>query len=130
MIFRALGEDPDALGVSITEVGGKGNLVLASRLLTELNIPHLLVYDTDRGRPGAGLNRSIAADTAGVPKIWPDPDFEGAADIGTITTRSSTLTSVSRLSLVEIPPVFHRIVGTAVRLAGANRSKSSRRPRA
>jgi len=118
MIFRALGEDPDALGVCITEVGGKGNLVLASRLLTELNIPHLLVYDTDRGRPGAGMNRGIAADTLGVPKIWLDPDFEGAADIRHHHDKvTHAYGRFGHSTPEDIPPVFHRIVGTAVRLA-------------
>jgi predicted ATPase len=118
IIFRALGEDPDALGISITEVGGKGNLVLASRLLTELNIPHLLVYDTDRGRPGAGLNRGIAAATPTTLKIWLDPDFEGAANIR--HHHDKVIHAYERFAHAapdEIPAVFHRIVATAVRLA-------------
>jgi putative ATP-dependent endonuclease of the OLD family len=118
IIFRALGEDPDALGISITEVGGKGNLVLAARLLTELNIPHLLVYDTDRGRPGAGLNRGIVSATPDTPKIWLDPDFEGAAGIR--HHHDKVIHAYERFAHAapnEIPAVFHRIVATAVRLA-------------
>ena len=118
VIFRALGEDAEALGISITEVGGKGNLVLASRLLTELNIPHLLVYDSDRGRPGAGLNREIAAATHGVPKIWLDPDFEGAADIRQHHDKViHAYQRFAQASPEDIPAVFHRIVAAAVRLA-------------
>jgi len=118
VIFRALGEDPDALGISITEVGGKGNLVLASRLLAELNIPHLLVYDSDRGRPGAGMNRGIQLATDGTPKVWLDPDFEGVAGIH--HRHDKVLHAYVRFahsSPAEIPPIFHRIVRTAVRLA-------------
>src|SRR3972149_4327611 len=33
LMFRRLGHDPDALGISIVEVGGKGNLVLVARVL-------------------------------------------------------------------------------------------------
>ena len=38
-LFRRLGHDPDALGISIVEVGGKGNLILVARVLAELRHP-------------------------------------------------------------------------------------------
>ena len=57
LIFRRLGYDPDALGISIVEVGGKGNLVLIARVLAQLRIPHLIVFDSDRGRPAPGRDR-------------------------------------------------------------------------
>jgi predicted ATPase len=118
IMFRSLGHDPDALGISITEVGGKSNLLLAARLLAELNIPHLLVYDSDRGRPGAGLNRSIARAIGTTPQIWLEPDFEGAAGIrGRRDKVFRAWLRFAHASPDQIPPIFHRIVDTAVRLA-------------
>lgn len=80
-IFRALGYDVDALGIAITEVGGKGNLTLAAQLLGQLRIPFLVVFDTDRGAPAAALNNAIRAAADGAPVIALDPDFEGVARI-------------------------------------------------
>jgi hypothetical protein len=118
VIFRSLGHDPDALGISITEVGGKGNLILAARLLDELNIPHMLVYDSDRGRPGAEENPVIARAVGSTPQIRLDPDFEGAAGIHSHDDK--VLHAWARFAHMppeRIPAVFHQIVNTAVRLA-------------
>jgi hypothetical protein len=87
-------------------------------LLAELNIPHLLVYDSDRGRPGAGLNRAIQLATQGTPKVWLDPDFEGAAGIHHRHDKVfHAYLRFARSAPEDIPPIFHRIVATAVRLA-------------
>ena len=59
LVFRRLGHHPDALGISVVEVGGKGNIPLVARLLAELGIPHVVVFDSDRGRPGERENRLI-----------------------------------------------------------------------
>lgn len=80
-VFRALGHDPDALGIAITEVGGKANLVLAARLLRQLHIPFMVVFDSDRGGPGEQLNVGIRAVAAGAPLVALDPDFEAVAGI-------------------------------------------------
>ena len=80
-IFHALGHDPDALGIAITEVGGKANLTLAARLLRQLHIPFMIVFDSDRGAPGEQLNDGIRAVAAGAPVVALDPDFEAAAGI-------------------------------------------------
>ena len=118
VIFRALGHDPDAAGISITEVGGKGNLIIAARLLAELRIPHLLVYDSDRGRPGAIENKVIAAAVGRTPQFMLEPDFEAAAGIR--SRDDKVLRAWKRFAEAppeRVPAVFRAIVETAVRLA-------------
>ena len=118
VIFRALGHDPDALGISIVEVGGKGNLPLAARLLGELNIPHLLVYDSDRGRPGAELNARLASAAPEAPHFMLDPDFEQAAGLpGNDDKVINAWRRFANAPAKRVPPVFHDIVATAVDLA-------------
>ena len=118
VIFRSLGHDPDALGIAITEVSGKSNLTLAATLLAELNIPRMLVYDSDRGRPGAVLNPVIAAAVGSTPQFILEPDFEGAAGIrGRKDKVLRAWIRFAHASPDEIPLVFHRLVETAVRLA-------------
>jgi Predicted ATP-dependent endonuclease of the OLD family len=80
-VFRAMGYDVDALGIAITEVGGKGNLTLAAQLLRQLQIPFLVVFDSDRGGPAAALNAAIRAAAVGAPAIALEPDFEAVAGI-------------------------------------------------
>jgi predicted ATP-dependent endonuclease of OLD family len=118
IIFRSMGYDPDAMGIAITEVGGKGNLILVARVLAELNIPHLIVHDSDRGRPGAAENAKIAAAIGRTPRIQLDPDFEGAAGIH--RRKDKVLRAYLRFAnapVERIPAPFQRIVRTAVRLA-------------
>jgi hypothetical protein len=130
IIFHSLGDDPDALGIAITEVGGKGNLVLAARLLGELNIPHLVVHDSDRGRPGEAENKVIAQAIGPTNRIMLDPDFEGAAGIhGHDDKVLHAWRRFANAPRDRIPAVFQQVVETAVRLAGG-RSQVSRRPRA
>jgi hypothetical protein len=118
LVFRSLGHDPDALGISITEVGGKGNLTLASRLLTELEIPHVIVFDSDRGAPGEALNAEICRGPA--PCFALDPNFEAVAGIG--TGEEKVLNAWRRFNDADpddLPLVFRRVVETAVGLAAA-----------
>ena len=77
LIFRRLGHDPDALGISIVEVGGKGNLVLIARVLAELRIPHVIVFDSDRGRPGQRENDYIRSHAGKAPVIRARPGLRG-----------------------------------------------------
>jgi energy-coupling factor transporter ATP-binding protein EcfA2 len=117
-IFRALGHDPDQLGISITEVGGKGNLMLAARVLAQLHIPHVIVHDSDRGRPGWRENAAIRQAAGRTPVIALDPDFEGVAGIH--SHEDKVLHAWRRFSNAppeRVPEVFKRIVRTAVRLA-------------
>ncbi|MBI2778124.1 MAG: hypothetical protein HYX57_12815 [Chloroflexi bacterium] len=80
-IFRALGHDPDAEGIAIVEVGGKSNLPLAARLLRELAIPFVTVFDADRGAASAALDDEIRRAAGKAPVIRLEPDFEAAAGI-------------------------------------------------
>lgn len=121
-VFRALGHDPDALGISITEVGGKGNLALIARVLAELRIPHLVVHDSDRGRPGWRENAAIREAVRRAPIIQLDPDFEEVAGIR--AHEDKVLHAWRRFrhaSPSEIPEPLRKIVETAVRLSGGDR---------
>jgi predicted ATPase len=118
LIFRRLGHDPDALGMSIVEVGGKGNLVLIARVLAELRIPHLIVFDSDRGRPGQQENDYIRSHAGKAPIIELDPDFEGVAGIRGHDDK--VFTAWQRFTDIDanrIPSEFREIAETAVRLA-------------
>jgi predicted ATPase len=118
IIFRRIGFDPDALGVSIVEVGGKGNLILVSRVLTELRIPHVIVHDSDRGRPGEGMNAYIRRNAGKAPIFALNPDFEGAAGIRSHDHK--VFNAYRRFSTMpdsRIPRVFREIAETTVRLA-------------
>ena len=118
LIFRRLGYDPDALGISIVEVGGKGNLVLIARVLAELRIPHLIVFDSDRGRPGQNENDFIRSHAGKAPVIELDPDFEGVA--GLRSHEDKVFNAWRRFSDIDekrIPGEFREIAETAVRLA-------------
>jgi putative ATP-dependent endonuclease of OLD family len=117
-IFRALGHDADALGISIVEVGGKGNLILSARVLTELRIPHLIVHDSDRGAPGAAENAGIRRAARGAPVIELDPDFEGVAGIHAHEDKVFHAWQRFHDAPPErIPAPFRHIVETAVELA-------------
>jgi len=80
-VFAAMGHDVDAEGISIVEMGGKGNLPLAARLLVQLHIPFVVVFDGDQGAASAELDATIRRHAAGAPTIRLTPDFEGAAGI-------------------------------------------------
>jgi energy-coupling factor transporter ATP-binding protein EcfA2 len=119
LVFRALGHDPDALGISIVEVGGKGNLVLIARVLAELRIPHLIVHDSDRGRPGWHENEQIRRQAGNAPVIQLDPDFEGVAGIRAHDDKVFHAWRRFHDTAPEgLPEALRRIVATATRLAG------------
>ena len=86
-IFRAMGHDPDADGVAIVEVGGKSNLPLAARLLRELEIPFVVVFDADRGAASAALDQDIRRAAGSAPAFRLEPDFEGVAGIASHTDK-------------------------------------------
>lgn len=118
LIFRRLGHDPDALGISITEVGGKGNLVLVARMLAELGIPHVVVFDSDRGRPGQRENAFIRKSIGKAPIFVLDPDFEGVAGIH--DRDDKVLHAWRRFSNIapeRIPAVLVELVESTVALA-------------
>ena len=78
-LFRAMGHDLDAEGISVVEVGGKSNLPAAARLLRELGIPFVTVFDADKGRASAELDAAIRSAAAGEPTVRLVPDFEAVA---------------------------------------------------
>jgi len=117
-LFRRLGHDPDALGISIVEVGGKGNLSLIGRVLTELRIPHVIVHDADRGASSQHENEIIRQSAGRAPVIVLDPDFEGVA--GILSHDDKVLNAWRRFAAMDpaqIPRPFRQIVDKTVALA-------------
>lgn len=118
LIFRRLGHHPDALGISVVQVGGKGNLPLVARLLSELGIPHVVVFDSDRGHPGERENRLIKRAVGKAPVFLLDPDFEGVAGIH---DHDEKVLNAWRLFVdvepKDVPPVLRQIVDKTIDLA-------------
>jgi predicted ATP-dependent endonuclease of OLD family len=118
LIFRGMGHHPDALGISVVQVGGKGNLPLVARLLAELGIPHVVVFDSDRGHPGERENRLIKRAVGKAPTFLLDPDFEGVAGIHDHDEK--VLNAWRRFTNIEpkdVPPVLRQIVEVTIGLA-------------
>jgi len=110
-IFGALGHDPDAEGIAIVEVGGKSNLPLAARLLRQLEIPFLVVFDADRGVASAALDAEIQRSAGRAPVIRLEPDFEAAAGIASHDAK--VLHAWRRFvtaTAEEVPPALASIV--------------------
>ena len=123
-IFEALGHDPDAEGIAVVEVGGKSNLPLAARLLRQLGIPFVAVFDADRGAASAVLDAEIRRASNGAPIIRLEPDFEAAA--GLHSHDDKVLHAWRRFasaSAADVPFELGRIVTTAVGLLAARRGK-------
>ena len=125
-VFRALGHDPDAEGIAIVEVGGKSNLLLAARLLTQLRIPFVVVFDADRGLASAALDNEIRRSAGRAPVIRLVPDFEAVA--GIVSHVDKVLHAWQRFAPAgtsDVPGDLASIVHAAVRLAAeANGSRS------
>lgn len=118
LVFRSLGHDPDALGISIVEVGGKGNLPLIARVLAELGISHVIVHDVDRGRASARENAEIRKVAGKTPVFALQPDFEAVAGIhGREDKVLAAWQRFSKAKPEQIPERLQRIIETAVRLA-------------
>ena len=116
-IFRALGHDPDAEGIAIVEVGGKGNLPLVARLLRQLAIPFLVVFDADHGSASGALDAAIRQAAGDAPTVRFEPDFEGAA--GILTRDDKVLNAWRRFSAASpeaIPDPLAEVVRLAVAL--------------
>jgi hypothetical protein len=120
LIFRRLGHHPDALGISVVEVGGKGNFPLVARLLAELGIPHVVVFDSDRGRPGERENRLIKRAVGKAPVFVLDPDFEGVAGIHDHDEKVLNAWRLfTEVAPAQIPQVLREIVDKTVELANS-----------
>ena len=118
LIFRRLGHHPDALGISVVEVGGKGNIVLVARLLEELGIPHVVVFDSDRGHPGERENRLIKRAVGKAPVFVLDPDFEGVAGIHEHDDKViNAWRAFANITPDKVPPVLRKIVAKTIELA-------------
>ncbi len=118
IIFRTLGHDPDRLGISIVEMGGKGNLVLGARLLAQMRIPHVIVHDSDRGRAGAIENAAIRQSAGEALVFVLDPDFEAVAGIRSHDDKVLHAWQHFRhVPAGRVPEIFRQIVETTVRLA-------------
>lgn len=116
-IFGALGHDPDAEGIAIVEVGGKSNLPLAARLLRQLGIPFLVVFDADRGAVSAALDAEIRRAAGSAPLIRLEPDFEAVAGIG--SHEEKVLHAWRRFGTATadaVPEQLRRIVTASMRL--------------
>jgi hypothetical protein len=117
-VFRTLGHDVDQLGISIVEVGGKSNLPLYARVLAELAIPFVVVFDSDSGAPAAGENAAIRAAAGDAPTFAFEPDFEAAA--GLRSHEDKVINAWRRFSQTtpgRVPSIFRAIVETTVALA-------------
>lgn len=113
-IFRAMGHDPDADGIAIVEVGGKSNLPLAARLLRDLAIPFIVVFDADRGEASRALDDEIRRAAGSAPVIRLEPDFEGVAGIASHTDK--VLHAWQRFATAipaDVPPALAGIVRSA-----------------
>lgn len=114
-IFRALGHDPDAEGIAIVEVGGKSNLVLAARLLRQLGIPFVVVFDADRGPASAALDAEIRRSAGRAPIVRLVPDFEAAAGINAHDDKVlHAWRRFAGASADSVPPALSSIVQAAV----------------
>lgn len=114
-VFRAMGHDPDAEGIAIVEVGGKSNLPLAARLLRELAIPFVVVFDADRGAASLALDTRIRLAAGSAPAIRLEPDFEGVAGIA--SHKDKVLHAWRRFASArpaDVPPALAAIVRTAL----------------
>ncbi len=121
LIFRLLGHHPDALGISVVQVGGKGNIPLVARLLAELGIPHVVVFDSDRGRPGERENRLIKRAVGKAPVFVLDPDFEGVAGIHDHDEKVLNAWRLfSGIAPKKVPPILRKIVDKTVELANSS----------
>lgn len=117
-IFRALGHDPDAAGIAIVEVGGKSNLSIAARMLTQLQIPFVVVFDGDRGAASAALDAEIRRSAGRAPVIRLEPDFEAVAGIA--SHEDKVLHAWRRFASARaaaVPQTLGSIVNVAVGLA-------------
>lgn len=122
-IFRALGHDPDAEGIAIVEVGGKSNLPLAARLLRELEIPFIVVFDADRGAASAALDAEIQRSAGPAPIIRLEPDFEAAAGIASHDDKVfHAWRRFATASADHVPPALAQVVRAAHSIGIGSRS--------
>jgi hypothetical protein len=87
-------------------------------VLRELRIPHVIVHDSDRGRPGERENAYIRRNAGRAPIFVLDPDFEAAAGIRSSDQKVfNAFRRFSKMPAKRIPAVFREIAETTARLA-------------
>lgn len=120
-VFGALGHDPDDAGIAIVEVGGKPNLPLAARLLRQLEIPFVIVFDADRGAASAALDAEIRRAAGPAPVIRLEPDFEAAAGIRSHDDKVLHAWRLFATAAAEqIPPALASIVSATTGLRSSD----------
>jgi hypothetical protein len=87
-------------------------------VLRELRIPHVIVHDSDRGKPGEKENAYIRRNAGKAPIFQLNPDFEGAAGIRSHDHKVFNAWRRFRSMPEErIPRVFREIADATVKLA-------------
>jgi putative ATP-dependent endonuclease of the OLD family len=124
-VFRALGHDPDRLGISIVECGGKPNIPLFIRICEAARVPYVVVHDRDAApgkKPIQGervLNAQIAELAAPERAVVLAPDFEAVAGLrGHSHKPARAWQRFSAIAPEQVPGALRGAVERAVELAG------------
>jgi len=121
-VFHALGYDPDQLGISIVECGGKANIPVIARVAMAVGIPFLAVHDRDallNQKPNQSENNlnQLIGRMAGAYRIELIPDFEGVTGLkGHKHKPERAWRSFAQLKPDEIPKPLIDIVKMAIAL--------------
>lgn len=123
-VFRALGHDPDRIGITIVECGGKSGIPLFARICTAVGVPFVVLHDRDAppGRQPIVAERhlnDLIAELAGPERtIVLEPDFEAVARIkGHGHKPHRTWQRFTSLSPGEMPQELARAAELAVELS-------------
>ncbi len=127
-LFRALGYDADAEGISIVECGGKPNIAIIAEVCNAVGLPYLIVHDRD-AEPGRkpiaserAVNDAIERVAGRGRTIELARDFEAVAQLRGHRHKPDRATQWFALvtSPDEVPAELAEAVRRAVALARAN----------
>ncbi len=123
-VFRALGHDPDRLGISIVECGGKPNIPLFIRICSAAHVPFVAVHDRDAPpgkKPIAGervLNAQIAELAGPERTVVLAPDFEAVAGLRARSHKPARAWErFSAIERAQVPDTLRLAVERVVELA-------------
>lgn len=122
-LFRSLGFDADAEGISIVECGGKPNMPIIAEVCNFARIPYLVVHDRDAapGRRPIASERAVnnaITDVAGPGRtIELAPDFEAIANLHGHRHKPERAWHWFALPEHEVPEALAAVVRRAVGLA-------------
>src|SRR5262245_59669037 len=123
-VFRALGHDPDRLGISIVECGGKPNMALFVRICQAARVPFVAMHDRDAAagkRPIHGervLNHQIEELAGPENVVLLTPDFEGVAGLHAHSHKPEhAWERFSAVATGEVPGPLRHAVERVVELA-------------